>query len=110
MARKKKQQDINEEIIASKGEKPQSSKDIVEAAFGIEQVKEALTESGMESEGEPDEDAILREEKDLGDIKKEKPTDILEDPKMAVELSDDPVRLYLKEIGGIDLLVPDQEF
>jgi RNA polymerase primary sigma factor len=35
---------------------------------------------------------------------------MLKDPKLVVELSDDPVRLYLKEIGGIDLLNPDQEF
>jgi RNA polymerase primary sigma factor len=110
LAENKKQQDINEEVAANKGEVPQKRQDIVEATFPLEQVKEALTESEMESEGEPDEDAILREEKDLGDIEKEKPTDLLEDPKMAVELSDDPVRLYLKEIGGIELLVPDQEF
>jgi RNA polymerase primary sigma factor len=110
LAENKKQQDINEEVAANKGKVPQKRQDIVEATFPLEQVKEALTESEMESEGEPDEDAILREEKDLGDIEKEKPTDLLEDPKMAVELSDDPVRLYLKEIGGIELLVPDQEF
>lgn len=113
MAQNKKQQemqDINEDAAANKGKAPQKTQDIVEATFPLEQVKEALTESEMESEGEPDEDAILREEKDLGDIEKEKPTDLLEDPKMAGELSDDPVRLYLKEIGGIELLVPDQEF
>lgn len=113
MAQNKKQQEIqgiNEEVDANKGEAPQKTQDFVEATFPLEQVKEALTESEMESEGEPDEDAILREEKDLGDIEKEKPTDLLEDPKMAGELSDDPVRLYLKEIGGIELLVPDQEF
>ncbi|MBK5107719.1 MAG: sigma-70 family RNA polymerase sigma factor, partial [Anaerolineales bacterium] len=106
----KKSQDINEEVADDQGEAPQEAQDIVEATFPIEQVKEALTASGMESEGEPDEDTILREEVDLGDLKKEKPTDLLEDPSMAGEVSDDPVRLYLKEIGGIDLLVPDQEF
>ena len=86
MAQKKKSQDIDEEVAFTKGEAPQKAQDIVEATFPIEQVKEALTDSGLESEGEPDEDAILREEKDLGDIKKEKPTDLLEDPKMAVEI------------------------
>jgi len=106
----KKSQDINEEVAVDQGEAPQEAQDIVEATFPIEQVKEALTASGMESEGEPDEDSIKREEVELGDLKKEKPTDILEDPSMAGEISDDPVRLYLKEIGGIDLLVPDQEF
>jgi RNA polymerase primary sigma factor len=33
----------------------------------------------------------------------------LDDPKIVMELNDDPVRLYLKEIGSIDLLDPDQE-
>ena len=36
--------------------------------------------------------------------------EILEDPTIAVELSEDPVRLYLKEIGQIDLLDADSEF
>jgi len=107
---RKKSQDNNEEVAVDKGEAPQKTQDIVEATFPIEQVKEALSESELEAAGEPDEVAILREEKDLGDLKKEKPTDILEDPSMAGEVSDDPVRLYLKEIGSIDLLVPDQEF
>ena len=110
MARKNKSQDVNEEVAAEKGDTAQKAQDIVEATFPIEQVKEALTESGLDIQAEPDEVAILREEKDLGDLKKEKPTDILEDPSMAGEVSDDPVRLYLKEIGGIDLLVQDQEF
>jgi RNA polymerase primary sigma factor len=110
LAQKNKSQEVNEEVAADKEGGSQQAQDIVEATFPIEQVKEALIESGLEIEGEPDEVAIAREEKDLGDIKKEKPTDILEDPSMAGEVSDDPVRLYLKEIGGIDLLVQDQEF
>jgi RNA polymerase primary sigma factor len=40
----------------------------------------------------------------------EDPMEILEDPSIAVELSEDPVRLYLKEIGQIDLLDADSEF
>jgi RNA polymerase primary sigma factor len=110
LAQNNKSLDNNEEVAFDKRDAPQKVQDIVEATFPIDQVKEALTESGFESEGEPDEDTILREEKDLRNLITEKPADLLEDPKMAVELSDDPVRLYLKEIGSIDLLVPDQEF
>ncbi len=40
----------------------------------------------------------------------EDPLEILEDPAIAVELSEDPVRLYLKEIGLIHLLDADSEF
>ena len=32
------------------------------------------------------------------------------DPNLLAEISEDPVRLYLKEIGNIELLEPDQEF
>lgn len=89
------------------GEDPQDTKD---ATLPVQEIAETLSKSGSEEHGEPDEDALSREEQELQKIKKEKPTDILEDPRMAVELSDDPVRLYLREIGGIDLLNPDQEF
>ncbi|MGW8224839.1 MAG: sigma-70 family RNA polymerase sigma factor [Anaerolineales bacterium] len=106
----KKSQDNNEEVAGEKTAEQQKAQDILGASFPINQVKEVLSESGLDTEVEPDEDAILREEKDLVDLREEKPTDLLEDPKMAGELSDDPVRLYLKEIGGIDLLISDQEF
>ena len=40
----------------------------------------------------------------------ENPMEILENPVIAMELSEDPVRLYLKEIGLIDLLDAESEF
>ena len=45
-----------------------------------------------------------------GDIQVEDPTELLEDPAIALELTEDPVRLYLKEIGQINLLDADTEF
>jgi len=42
-------------------------------------------------------------------ISSEDEQESLDDPKIVMELNDDPVRLYLKEIGSIDLLDPDQE-
>ena len=41
---------------------------------------------------------------DWGEVVAEDPLEILEDPTIALELSEDPVRLYLKEIGQIHLL------
>jgi RNA polymerase primary sigma factor len=83
---------------------------IKDATLPMDGVKEALSDSGLDEAGEPDDATLTKEEKDLNEIAKEKPSEILKDPGMVVELSDDPVRLYLKEIGGIDLLDPNQEF
>jgi len=45
-----------------------------------------------------------------GDVLLEDPLEVLENPSIAVELTEDPVRLYLKEIGQIHLLDADAEF
>lgn len=59
---------------------------------------------------EPDEPALVQTSEEWPDITMEDPLEILEDPAIAVELSEDPVRLYLKEIGLIHLLDADSEF
>jgi len=59
---------------------------------------------------EPDEQTLALETKELEGIEKEKPLDLLSDTSVISELGEDPVRLYLKEIGGIELLDPDLEF
>jgi RNA polymerase primary sigma factor len=61
-----------------------------------------------------DEKALALEEEALDSIaadqRSEDNTDLLHDPRVIAELGEDPVRLYLKEIGSIDLLEADQEF
>jgi RNA polymerase primary sigma factor len=59
---------------------------------------------------EPDQSILALEARDLETLVKEEPLDLLDNPSLVMELSEDPVRLYLKEIGGIDLLDPDREF
>jgi len=59
---------------------------------------------------EPDDQTLVLETKELEGIEKEEPLDLLSDTSVFSELSEDPVRLYLKEIGGIELLDPDLEF
>jgi RNA polymerase primary sigma factor len=59
---------------------------------------------------EPDDITLSLEAEDLENLVQEEPLDILDDPKLIAELGEDPVRLYLKEIGGIDLLNTDHEF
>jgi len=67
----------------------------------------------------PDEELMVKDEPEeplvqpgesWTEIALEDPLEILEDPTIAVELSEDPVRLYLKEIGQIHLLDADSEF
>jgi len=59
---------------------------------------------------EPDERTLNRVSAEWAELATEDTLGILEDPAIAVELSEDPVRLYLKEIGQIHLLDADSEF
>jgi RNA polymerase primary sigma factor len=58
---------------------------------------------------EPDEDLLVREADGLNEVAEEEPVDLLS-PTLEAELSEDPVRLYLREIGEIELLSVDHEF
>lgn len=62
---------------------------------------------GME---EPDDATLTIEAENLDTLAKEEPLELFEHPELIAELGEDPVRLYLKEIGGIDLLDTDREF
>jgi RNA polymerase primary sigma factor len=62
------------------------------------------------SKQEPDESTLVQGNGEWGELVVEDPLEILEDPSIALELSEDPVRLYLKEIGQIHLLDADSEF
>ena len=59
---------------------------------------------------EPGDVTLSLEADDLENLAREDPVDLLDNPHLMVELSEDPVRLYLKEIGGIELLDTDREF
>ncbi len=59
---------------------------------------------------EPDDTALAQTNGEWSELASEDPLEILEDPTIALELSEDPVRLYLKEIGQIHLLDADSEF
>jgi RNA polymerase primary sigma factor len=59
---------------------------------------------------EPDERALTLDVQDLDGAEREDPLELVKEPRLASEFSEDPVRLYLKEIGTIQLLDTDQEF
>jgi RNA polymerase primary sigma factor len=62
------------------------------------------------NQDEPDDTVLAQTGDEWSEFALEDPLKILEDPAVAVELSEDPVRLYLKEIGQIHLLDADSEF
>jgi len=55
--------------------------------------------------GDPDASVLVQQE----ELLEEEPLD-LHSPQLAAELADDPVRLYLREIGQVKLLDSDSEF
>jgi RNA polymerase primary sigma factor len=73
-----------------------------------------LVDDELLTEEEPEDALIsqelLLEDTELAEIEKEEPLDLLKDPALIMELGEDPVRLYLKEIGEIELLGVDKEF
>jgi len=62
------------------------------------------------AEAHPDEGELLEDETRFEEIASENPLELLENPAYSVELSEDPVRLYLREIGQIHLLDANSEF
>ncbi len=58
---------------------------------------------------EPDEEMLAQEVKGLSGAQEAEPIDLLS-PALEAELGEDPVRLYLREIGEIELLSVDHEF
>jgi RNA polymerase primary sigma factor len=62
--------------------------------------------NGFEELGEPDEESLAQQE--VGPLDDELIN--IHSPELAAELSEDPVRLYLQEIGQVKLLDSDREF
>lgn len=66
--------------------------------------KEATLDAVLDEAIEPDESLLVQQEEDLDEILP------LRSHEVAAELSEDPVRLYLREIGLVKLLNSDSEF
>ncbi|MBU4225284.1 MAG: hypothetical protein KKC71_05630, partial [Chloroflexi bacterium] len=82
--------------------------DLIAAIPVVVPVEPELDEE-LEDELEPDVSSILQNGEDVSDLSVEEPLG-LRIPALAAELSNDPVRLYLREIGQVKLLDADSEF
>ena len=122
MARKKKTSSVSttSEERLSKAKTPAPKQ--VGSASNNHARSQAAKSSGDDSQQDED-DLIEKDEpdseepnpaaagEDWSDLAMEDPLEALGAPSMvAIELSEDPVRLYLKEIGQINLLDADSEF
>jgi RNA polymerase primary sigma factor len=76
----------------------------------LEESDEALTEEETSPENEILE-IELQQLKKIAEVDEDpEPADLIPAPELVFEIGDDPVRLYLKEIGLVDLLNTDREF
>jgi len=81
-----------------------------ESSLPVDEIDDLLDEEETVPLEGPDDEVLSLEAEELEKIVQEDPLELLEDPKLIGELGEDPVRLYLKEIGGIELLDSDREF
>ncbi len=95
--------DVKEMGEISASDEENSASDGMLNGWAEKKGNETSPGSEMDAETEPE------TENDEADLL-EDPLEILEDPTLTLELSGDPVRLYLKEIGQINLLDADSEF
>jgi len=67
-----------------------------------------MNDEDVDEIGEPDDEILAQQEEELDED--EDILDLKKTPELAAELSEDPVRLYLREIGQVKLLDSDSEF
>jgi RNA polymerase primary sigma factor len=99
--------EIGEDGNPNDSPQPEANDEVIPA---LDEVEVPIADEELLAQDEPDEQTLSRTAEEWGDLAAVEPLEILEDPNFAVELSEDPVRLYLKEIGQIHLLDADSEF
>jgi RNA polymerase primary sigma factor len=93
----------------------QSKDETLEVERGDAPVEEELAAEDVDLDSEeveeiiePDVESLVQQEEELEED--EDILDLKKSPQLAAELSEDPVRLYLREIGQVKLLDADSEF
>ncbi|MDK1119522.1 MAG: sigma-70 family RNA polymerase sigma factor [Anaerolineae bacterium] len=91
-----------------------SSRQPVEDPIGVElgslSVKDELATPKIQQSDQSDDEIIEPDDESIATQKEEEILDLEGTLQLAAEISEDPVRLYLKEIGQVKLLVSDGEF
>ena len=107
-----KQREDDDEMDEMPQEKPKQNKPdpgIIDPAVDSDDIDELMEDDDMIIE-EPDPQQLSSEAEELESLERDETLEILKKPGLAAEFSEDPVRLYLKEIGEIDLLDSNHEF
>jgi len=89
--------------------KPVETETALPEAEAENEAVEAELEEEIELPAEPGDNGFVQGEEDLSGLAVEEPLE-LDKLELAAELSEDPVRLYLREIGQVKLLDGDSEF
>lgn len=76
----------------------------------LNKFSETVVDDDLLLGGDINEKSLSREEQESQEKPYSGTADILDKPGLLADIGDDPVRLYLKEIGSIELLTTDQEF
>jgi len=108
MARKTKAISPRKKVAPSKAKENEEDNDII--SDRMDDVDDLLAE--MDSDAvidEPDEMLLSKEVQEYGDFTDDESLELLK-PTTDTELGEDPIRLYLREIGEIELLNTDHEF
>jgi RNA polymerase primary sigma factor len=108
MARKRK--NVSEREGVSPGEGHNFEEENSPSSQPLENVDDLLAEMDADVViDEPDEMLLAKEAQEISDLTDDESLELLK-PAFDAELGEDPVRLYLREIGEIELLSVDHEF
>ncbi len=95
---------------AAQADGDESNSPTIDRPAILNKSSETLADDDQLPGGDIDQKSLSREEQ-RSQIKSHGGTaDILKKPELLADIGDGPVRLYLKEIGSIDLLETDQEY
>lgn len=109
MTKRQDDPDEMDELKNDPAKENQLEPEDVGALLDNDDIDELLEDDDLIIE-EPDPQQLNHEVEELESIDQDEPLELLKKPGVATEFSMDSVRLYLKEIGEIDLLEPDHEF